>query len=428
MSDFFNQIWQIIVDSNLLNVLGAILILFVGYFAALVLGRKATDLMEKISGKFINFSEAGEILPVVRTAKICGRIVYGIVMLLAVLGCFSVLKLDAAAEPLQEFISKITAFLPNIAGALLLIFIAWVVSGLVRIFSMTLLDSIKLSSKLPLNKSEKLNNGKFALYVSKTAACIVYIFFLPAILDALKIYGITQPLQSMFEKCLTFIPNLLACALILFAGLWAANLARRAAKGFTVISKIDDLDDKFESSDTLRSGSLSAMIGWTVYGLVALPVVIAALTALDIDILSRAIAGFFRDVLDFSGEIAVSAILLLVVFRCGKFVGKIIERLTAAWGIDSLCCNMCKTLKLSVVAGKLTRIALAVLAVLVICDIFELSKASSLVRSFAVFGGNLILSSIVLLIGIKLANFAALMIKDKCNRYYEYAVKTAVII
>jgi hypothetical protein len=157
-------------------------------------------------------------------------------------------------------------------------------------------------------------------------------------------------------------------------------------------------------------------------------VVIAALTALDIDILSRAIAGFFRDVLDFSGEIAVSAILLLVVFRCGKFVGKIIERLTAAWGIDSLCCNMCKTLKLSVVAGKLTRIALAVLAVLVICDIFELSKASSLVRRFAVFGGNLILSSIVLLIGIKLANFAALMIKDKCNRYCEYAVKTAVII
>ena len=433
MSDFFKQIWQIIADSNLLNVLGAIIVLFVGYLIALVLGRKAACLMERIAGKIMTRQDSGEILPVVRTARIFGRIVYGIVMLLAVLGCLSVLKLDAAAAPLQKFISRITAFLPNIAGALLLIFAAWIIAETVKMFSVALLNKMKSTSRIPLDKSEKLNSGKFALYVSRTAGCIVYLFFLPAILNALEIYGITQPLQSMFEKILTYIPNLAACALILLAGLWGAALARKAAKGLTVISKVDELGDKLEVANTLRSGTLSAMVGWTVYILIALPVVIAALAALNIDVLSLAIAGFFRDVLDFSGEIAVSAIVLMAAFTGGKFAGKLVERLTGAWGIDSLCSNMnnsehCKTLKLSAAAGKIARIALAVLAILVICDIFELSKAASLVRRFAVFGGNLILSCIVLIIGIKLANFAAMLLKGKVNCYCEYAVKAAVII
>ena len=145
--------------------------------------------MERVAGKIMTRQDSGEILPVVRTARIFGRIVYGIVMLLAVLGCLSVLKLDAAAAPLQKFISRITAFLPNIAGALLLIFAAWIIAETVKMFSVALLNKMKSTSRIPLDKSEKLNSGKFALYVSRTAGCIVYLFFLPAILNALLIFS-----------------------------------------------------------------------------------------------------------------------------------------------------------------------------------------------------------------------------------------------
>jgi len=92
MNDFFKQIWQIVVESNLLNVTGAILVLLIGYLAALVLGRKATDLMQKAAAKIIVLPDGTEVLPVTRTARITGRIVYCIVMLLAVLGCFRCLN------------------------------------------------------------------------------------------------------------------------------------------------------------------------------------------------------------------------------------------------------------------------------------------------------------------------------------------------
>ena len=434
MNEFLKQIWQIVVESNLLNVTGAILVLLIGYLTALVLGRKSTDLIQKAAARIIVLPNGTKVLPLTRTSRIFGRIVYCIIMLLAVLGCFSVLKLNAAAAPIQELISKVTAFLPNIAGALLLLFIAWLMAELLKMFCMAFLQTIKFNGKLPLDDAEKIDREKFILYVSKTAGCIVYLFFLPAILNALNIYGITQPLQSMFEEFLTFVPNLLAAAVILFAGLWAANIARRAIKALTIAGKINELGDKFEISGLLHNGSLSAMVGWTVYVLIALPVMIAALSALNIDVLSQAVAGFFGDVLTFAGEIAISAVLLLAVFFCGKFAARLVERFTAAWGIDSLLNGMCdakkceRTVKLSVIAGKITRLALIVLAIVAVCDIFELAKLSSLIKRFALFGGNLILSCAVLLAGIKLANAAAWLIRGKCSLTIEYAVKAAVII
>ena len=102
MNEFFKQIWQIIVESNLLNVTGAILVLLVGYLVALTLGRKTRNLIQKIAAKTVTLPDGSEIVPITRTARISGRIIYGIIMLLAVLGCFSILKLNAAAAPLQE--------------------------------------------------------------------------------------------------------------------------------------------------------------------------------------------------------------------------------------------------------------------------------------------------------------------------------------
>ena len=58
----------------------------------------------------------------------------------------------------------------------------------------------------------------------------------------------------------------------------------------------------------------------------------------------------------------------------------------------------------------------------------EFEKLASLLKRFAIFGGNLILSAVVLLVGLKLANAAALLLKGKSSPHLELAVKAAVII
>ena len=49
LNDIFKQIWQIILDSKILSVVGAILILLIGWLLASILSKKASYLVRTIS-------------------------------------------------------------------------------------------------------------------------------------------------------------------------------------------------------------------------------------------------------------------------------------------------------------------------------------------------------------------------------------------
>ena len=44
MKDFFKQVWKMILDSNLLNVVGAIAILIIGWLLAMLASKKISAL------------------------------------------------------------------------------------------------------------------------------------------------------------------------------------------------------------------------------------------------------------------------------------------------------------------------------------------------------------------------------------------------
>ena len=280
MQDFFKQIWQVIVDSNLLNVVGAVLILLIGWLIALYASRRISGSLQKLTVRKDILPDGAEVPRISHADTLTGKIIYYVIMIFAVLGCFSVLNLNAAAAPLQDFISTVAQYAPNIVGALLLAAVAWIVAGIVRsVTKVTLLKSKlneRLAAQIGVERPEAV-----AEYAAGTAYCTVFLFFLPAILNALKIYGITQPLQAMFEKVLTYIPNLLAAVAILVVGLFVANLIRRAVSGLIVISRLNAFGEKLGVSKLFGNGGLASMVSIVAYVLVAIPVVISALTGAE---------------------------------------------------------------------------------------------------------------------------------------------------
>ena len=128
MNDFFKQIWQIVIESKILSVVGAILVLLIGWLLASILSKKASYFVRTISPAAPKLPD-GTPAPMSQADSLVGKVIYVIIMLFTVLGCFSILQLDAAATPLQEFVSAIARYIPNIAGALLLGVIAWIVAG-----------------------------------------------------------------------------------------------------------------------------------------------------------------------------------------------------------------------------------------------------------------------------------------------------------
>ncbi len=433
MKDFFQQIWQVIVESNLLNILGAVAILVIGWLIALAVSRRVSTGVQKLTARKSTLPDGTELPQVKHADTLAGKVVYYVILVFALLGCFSVLELNAAADPIKSFIDEVMQYMPNVVGALLLAVLAWFLAGVLRAVTKTALLRSGLSERLAAQTGAK-DPAEVAEYAARTVYYTIFLFFLPAILKALQIYGITEPLQAMLEKVLTYLPHLIAAAAILVVGLFVANIIRRAVAGLMVISRLNAFGEKIGVSKMFGNGGLAAMVGLVAYILVALPVVISALAALQNKALSDSVAGFFDKILNATGDIIGAALIVFVAVLAGGFVSSLAAQLAATLGLDRLLARMGlykegeKSAAPSLVAGKLVFVAIVLLAVLSACDILGFEQLAGLLRDLAAFGGNLLLGVAVLLLGVWLANFAADAIKGKCSDLLAAGVRVAVIV
>ncbi|MBE6359346.1 MAG: hypothetical protein E7057_08910 [Lentisphaerae bacterium] len=431
MQKFFEQVWQMIVAGNLPGIIGAVLVLLAGWFIALWLSHKATagiracmELRHRLSG--------GENISLPdNTGRFAGRITYWIVMILALLAAMSLLKLEYAAVPLREFVSVIVGYLPNIAGALLLWAVARIIAGGVRMAVGKYVNREELQEQLSKKFPSAKNN--IQEYAADSAAFLVYLFFLPAILNALGIFGITAPLQAMFGVILIYLPRIAAALVVFFAGMWAAKIARKAVAGAVMLSRVDVLGKWCGFKDF--SPELPArFLGCVAWILVVIPVMIGALTALGIEMLSAPVSAFFELLLAGAGNIIAAVLVLIAAAVIAKIVARGAETLAQHAGMDKLMQHAgvdnerFAEFKLSSVTGKIAGLCVIVLGILGACELLYLDSIAAVIHRFAVFGGNLILSVIILLAGAVLADFAAGICRDKLGKVLTFAVKSAVLV
>ena len=328
MHGFFQSLWCMLSGSNLPGIIGGIIILLLGWAVAAWIGRKISNSM-RLCGHEDEMCSCG------RAGIIVGKVVYYLLLLMVLTWALSVMRMEFAAGPLREYLAVLAGYLPHIAGAVILAVIAWVIAGIARSIVRKVLIHWHAGEKLAAGTGNAAH-GDLPETMAQIVYYVVYLFFIPAILNALQIRGIAEPLEQMFEKMLYYLPNLLAAVLLIL---------------------------------------IAVFIGTLVAGIIAK--VAAAL-------------GFDRFV--------------------SKALGREFTGNTPA-----------------VIAGKLVFLTVMVFAVLMACEALGLVKMAELVMIFAVFGGNLLLSAIVLLIGFRLAEFTAQMLKDKCSAAVTGILRAAVI-
>ena len=419
MNEWVEKVWKMVVDSNLLSVIGALLVLLLGWFLATIISRAVRDGLLKVfaSKKVTNLipEEQGGHEGV---AKLISSIIYYLILLFAVVGCLSVLDLSQAADPIQHFIKELTGYLPNLIGATLLIFIAYLVAKGLKIFSATLMRRFKVDEKT----SVKSTDGKT---VSATISEVIYwttfLFFLPAVLSALKIQGITEPLQQMLTKITEYIPHLLSAAAILFFGLFAAKIVKNAVVELLSVAKLDELGNKVGTQKIFGDKGITSLIGIIAYVLVAIPVITAALHALKIDVLTDLVGGFFDKMLDATANLIGAGLLILAAFIIGGLVSGMLSQLLDGFGFNKLIAYLGFSAKEpaeqritpAAVVGKLAFVAIMLFAAISACEMLDFNGLAEMLQSFTAFGGNIIIAVIVMMIGIFLANLAAESIRGK---------------
>jgi hypothetical protein len=128
-----------------------------------------------------------------------------------------VLGLTVIVDPINQMLTELFAYLPRILAGLIIAVIAWIVAVVARKIVAAALKAFKVDENIGSQAGLEQKQVPISNSVAEAVYWLVWLLFLPMILDALGIGGILGPIQLMLAEILAFLPNLLAAIIIILA-------------------------------------------------------------------------------------------------------------------------------------------------------------------------------------------------------------------
>lgn len=424
MKEFVETVWNMIVQSHVLNIIGALLILLAGWVIALLCRKLCYAGLQKMQlnkRMALCLPEADPGTERLNIEKLLSSILFWFLFLLTVLAALTSLNLSDAAAPIKTFLDSVSAYLPCLIAGICLIVVAWVVATALKYIALTAMSAFHLDEKVEEHLDTKGEECKLSFSIASILYWLVYLCFAPAILSALKISGITEPLQAMLNKVFTYLPHLIAACAIAFFGLFCAGLLRRIVVKFVSEFHVNVFKTGKDEEPVFEQKNLAQLVGIVVYAIIAIPVVIASLSALRIESLTNSVSSLFNRILAAAGNIFGALLLLLAAYIAGKFVSRLVVQLLDSFGFNKLFVKLGFShddvkegdLTPACVIGQLTLFGIMLFAVIGALELLQFNELAGLFRSFIPFAGRIIVAIVIFLVGIYLANLSASIIRSK---------------
>lgn len=388
------------------TIVGAMLVLFVGWIIALLAGAGVRKLLSRLSVNQRLSTSTGHIQDV---EHIAARIVFWFILIIAIVASLNILNLYAVSTPFSNMINKVLLFIPSIFSALAIGVLGWILaitvrSGLTRLFARTSLDE-KLSAEVGV---QPLSNN-----IGQIAYFLILLLFLPLVLAELGLIGLLAPVQNLVNDLLLFIPNIFAAAVIGIVGYFVAVIVRGIVVGF--VAGIN-LQSTAERIGVKQATSLPHLAGTIVFLLILLPTFIAALDALNIQAISLPAINMLNQILYAIPHVVAAALILIITYVVVKFVSAIIVSLIAGTGADEVPARLdlqrfLGNTRLSQLVGYLVIFFAMLFAVTEASNRLGFHQVSDLVTIFITFGANVLLGVAIFVIGFWLANLVGSIVQ-----------------
>jgi Conserved TM helix len=221
------------------RILGAIAILIIAY----VLARAAKWAIAKVVDRVPALRKHYEAEPGKTLGSLIGDVVFWLIILIGIMLALQPLRLSHVLEPVRQLTTNTFAFVPNILGAGLLLFIGVVIAKIVRrVVEGTLLAAnadgwlrrtgfVENAGTLPAAPAAGPVTVSARPSISRSVGMIVYVLilipFVIGALDTLQIEAISGPATLMLRTILESIPNILGALILLAIGFFLGRLAKQ---------------------------------------------------------------------------------------------------------------------------------------------------------------------------------------------------------
>lgn len=338
-------------------------------------------------------------------------IVFWVLMLVVLVAFFQTLNLTAVSGPLSALLNQVVTAAPMLLGAILILVLAWVVASLVRFLVLRALEATRFEERLRDKASLKAESTKMRQSIADGLFWLIFLLFLPAVLNTLGMQGLVQPVQGVVDQILAAVPRIFGAAIILVVGWFIARIVRQIVTNLLVAANADAFGARYGINSEGRS--LSQLIGSIVYVLVLIPAVIAALNALEIDALSTPAITMLTTVLNGVPAFFGALLVLTIAYFAGKLAASLVTNLLAGIGFDSIPSRLGFDVKrgkgqasLSEIAGVVVLVGVMLLAAAEAARLLGLVTLAVVITGFSVWAGQAVAALFIFAIGLYLANLA----------------------
>jgi len=284
------------------GVVGALILLIVGFFVAGLAKRltrgllKRTNIDEKIS-KNLKFD--------FRLDNFVAKLVYYIVLLFFLLLVLDTLGIRSVLDPVQNMLNQFLGYIPNIIGAGIIGFAGYIIATIVKEAVGFFGESIeRLSQKLGLNTEIDLIK-----LLKQIVFLMVFIPILIVALDSLKMTAISEPAVDMLQQMMAAIPKIIGAGIIIgvfyIIGKYVTTILTELLRNVG----LDKFSSKLGLSDMIgEDASLSKMIGNLAFFFLMFGGIISAVERLEM----TAISGILNDTFQVAGKIFFGLIIMVI--------------------------------------------------------------------------------------------------------------------
>ncbi|MEE8126682.1 MAG: mechanosensitive ion channel [Nitrospirales bacterium] len=388
--------------SSLPGVLGALGILIIGWFVAIAIRagvRKGLGFLQLNTRLGSTTGTQMDVEGGTATA------LYYLALLFVLVGFFNALDLEVVSGPLRGLLDQVLAFVPKIVAGGVLMLVAWVLATVVRTLVSKALQATNLDDKL----SSGAGMSPMSDHLGNVLFWLIILLFLPVILGTLELDGLLAPVQGMVNEILGMLPNVFGALIIGGVGWFVAKIVRDLVSNLLTAGGADGLGEQVGLRGTM---SLSHLVGLVVYILILVPALIAALQALNIEVITVPATEMLDSMMSAIPNIFAAAIILAVAFFVSRLISHLISNLLGGMGFDQLPAKIGigqifeGGVTPSQLVGKVLVFFIMLFATVEAANRLGFGQLSELVAMFVQFGGQVLLGSAIIGVGFWLSNLA----------------------
>ncbi len=421
MEEMLNRFTNMM-GADIWNVGKALGILIIGWIVAHILAAIVRGALRKTSvdNKIAAWFAGDERLENIDLEAAIAKVVYYVAMLFVLVAVFEALELSVVTEPLRALLGQVMEYAPRLFSAAVLIGVAWLIATGVKLVVTKGLAASKLEKRVLEEAGEDGENSKsIGETIGEALYWFIFLIFLPGILGTLALDGMMQPVQSMMNEAIGFLPNLFTAGMTLAVGWLVARIVQRIVTNFTAAAGLDSLGEKFGLEAALGGQKLSKILGIVVYVFIFIPILISALSALHLDAVTEPLSNMLNMILGAIPAVFAATLVLAVSYLIGRIVAGLVSNMLANVGFNTLLAKIGlgdagndESRSPSAIVGSIVLAFVMLFAATEAAGLLGFESLETLVSEILVVAGRVVFGVVLFGVGLFIGNFVAGIIRS----------------